>query len=82
MGENLNRIYSNVISQYIRYDVGTCWEKIRGIYTNYKSGTAGNIYTPEEKSKSNYGLQYGLNPNVFTEPTWLIAEKIYDENQQ
>jgi len=73
-GDNLNRIYNNVISQYIRY-VGHVGKNIGGTYTNYKSvEQQGNIYTAEEKSRQLRAMTW-FNNNVFTEPTWLIAEK-------
>lgn len=73
MGENLQRVYSNVVAQYNRY-VGHVCRNVAGVYTNYKSiEQKGNVYTPEEKSRQQRAMTW-IDRNVFTAPTWLVSE--------
>ncbi len=73
MNDNLRSVYSNVIGQFRRYE-GHVLRNIGGVYTTYKSvEEEGAVYEPETKARQKEALEY-LDRNVFTEPTWLIAE--------
>ena len=73
MGNNLSRVYSNVLGQFRRYE-GHVLRNIGGVYTTYKSvEQEGAVYEPETKARQKEALEY-LDRNVFTEPTWLTAE--------
>lgn len=73
MNQNLRNVYSNVLGQFRRYE-GHVLRNIGGVYTTYKSvEEAGAVYEPETKARQKEALEY-LDRNVFTEPTWLIAE--------
>lgn len=73
LNSNIKDAYQNVVSQFIRYE-GHVLRNIGGIYTTYKSiEEDGAVYTPQTKATQKEALEY-LDRNVFTEPSWLIAE--------
>ncbi len=73
LNNNLKDVYNNVIDQFIRYE-GHVLRNIGGVYTTYKSvEESGAVFAPMTKAKQKEALAY-LDRNVFTEPTWLIAE--------
>lgn len=73
LNANLKDAFQNVVSQFIRYE-GHVLRNIGGVYTTYKSiEEDGAVYTPQTKATQKEALDY-LDRNVFTEPSWLIAE--------
>ena len=73
LNTNLKDVYDNVIGQFMRYE-GHVLRNIGGLYINYKSvDEPGAVFTPMTKAKQKEALAY-LDRNIFTEPSWLIAE--------
>lgn len=73
LNENLEQVYTELRNQFNRY-MGHVASNIGGIYHQYKSvEESGSVYEPTEKARQKNALNF-LNQQVFTRPSWLVAE--------
>lgn len=76
--DNLQEMYGQVISQYMRY-MGHVLKNIGGIYSTPKSvEQSGNVYQPVTKAKQQDALAF-LNTQFFTTPDWLLDSAILNK---
>ena len=73
--EELNELYSNVISQLRRYS-GHVSSNIGGIYIYPKtSDQEGEVFTHVESAKQKDAVKW-MNSNIFNTPSWLLDKDI------
>ena len=74
----LNDVYSEVLSQYQRYN-GHVLTNIGGIFTDYKtSDQDGAVYTVVPKAQQKEAMAF-LQRNLFETPTWLLDKNILNK---
>ncbi|WP_298061824.1 zinc-dependent metalloprotease [uncultured Rikenella sp.] len=74
--DNLETLYTEVVSQFKRYN-GHVAKWVGGIYETPKTvEQAGPVYAYVEKAKQKEAMAF-LDRNLFTTPVWLIDEDIY-----
>jgi len=74
----LNDVYSEVLSQYQRYN-GHVLTNIGGIFTDYKtSDQDGAVYTVVPKAQQKEAMAF-LQRNLFETPSWLLDKNILNK---
>lgn len=72
----LRELYTEVMSQFIRYN-GHVAKWVGGIYETPRTvEQAGPVYTYVEKAKQKEAMAF-LDRHLFTTPVWLLDEEIY-----
>jgi hypothetical protein len=75
---SLNDIYGQVVGQFTRY-MGHVTRNVGGIYLTPKVvEQSGNVYEYTPKAKQKDAIDF-LNKQLFTTPTWLGDNRIYDK---
>jgi hypothetical protein len=75
--DELNEMYGQVVSQYGRY-MGHVVKNIGGIYETPKmNDQPGVVYEYTPKAIQKEAMKF-LNQQLFTTPTWLINQEIFD----
>ncbi|MBL7700080.1 MAG: zinc-dependent metalloprotease [Chitinophagaceae bacterium] len=75
--EDLDKIYDEVVTQYMRY-VGHVLTNIGGIYNDRKTtDQAGAVYAVVPKNVQKEAMVF-IQRNLFETPTWLLNKKILD----
>ncbi len=75
--KSLSEIYGQLTTQFNRYMIHVT-RNVGGIYLTPKTvEQAGNVYEYTPKTKQKEAIDF-LNKQLFTTPTWLADDKIYD----